>query len=249
MKPVTSAKTVPAKNTPGSSASQSACHLVAATMKRGADAMDGGDSRRGDCNGNRSVPDLKRMRRADEGRDRNRNADTTVKTLADEKETDPHRLAQRQKQIDYGKNTIGYDRYCAQVPRRQRRSGKHPMTPDKTMRIGKKVFDGIVRKWRQALHKYDPPELAEATKTTVAQDTTAATIESKTDPVDSGATDVKSEQGAATTSSCGSTKTSAEPEVTNKTPTFSDPTPPNRSIYENFDEDNFDDDDSDDDLL
>lgn len=33
------------------------------------------------------------------------------------RETDPHRIAQRQKQIDLGKNTVGYQRYRAAVPK------------------------------------------------------------------------------------------------------------------------------------
>jgi histone RNA hairpin-binding protein len=41
----------------------------------------------------------------------------SLRLLSNEKETDPHRLAQRQKQIDYGKNTIGYDQYIASIPR------------------------------------------------------------------------------------------------------------------------------------
>lgn len=33
------------------------------------------------------------------------------------KDLDDHRLAQRQKQIDYGKNTLGYQRYLQLIPK------------------------------------------------------------------------------------------------------------------------------------
>ena len=52
-------------------------------------------------------------------------------------ETDPHRLRQRQKQVDYGKNTLGYDRYTQMVPKERRRR-TDPRTPDIHARISTK---------------------------------------------------------------------------------------------------------------
>ncbi|GFR46960.1 hypothetical protein Agub_g8610 [Astrephomene gubernaculifera] len=72
---------------------------------------------------------------------------------------DPHRLAQRQKQIDYGKNTLGYQRYLEQVPKNKRRKKGDqwldPVTPDINQNISKRCFDGQIKVWRRALHKYD----------------------------------------------------------------------------------------------
>lgn len=204
------------------------------SMKRGTESVDGGDSAPsgGHYKRKRTTYTYMDPGTHDRYRDgyRHKNAkDPVVKTLADDKETDSHRLAQRQKQIDYGKNTIGYDRYCDEVPRHQRRRGKHPMTPDKTIKIGKKVFDGIVRKWRQALHKYDPPELVDAAST---NDT-----EVRAEPSIFDAKDGKVMTGSPAT------------ELT-KTSDVAMTTPPSRSIYENFDEDNSgEENDSDEDLL
>lgn len=75
-----------------------------------------------------------------------------------ERETDPKKLASRQKQIDYGKNTSGYALYTAQVARSQRKRGDHPWTPNKNQLCSKRSWDGQVRKWRRALHKFDPNE-------------------------------------------------------------------------------------------
>ncbi|CCI44066.1 unnamed protein product [Albugo candida] len=69
-------------------------------------------------------------------------------------------LAQRQKQIDYGKNTIGYKRYRNMVTKENRRKHSHPLTPDKGLNISKRRFDQVVRSWRRSLHKFDPPDLS-----------------------------------------------------------------------------------------
>ena len=38
-------------------------------------------------------------------------------TKKNQMETDPHRLVQRQKQIDFGKNTVGYENYLRAIPK------------------------------------------------------------------------------------------------------------------------------------
>eukprot|EP00983_Pelagomonas_calceolata_P070205 1150692-Pelagomonas_calceolata.AAC.1 len=54
------------------------------------------------------------------------------------------RLAQRQKQVDFGKNTIGYQRYIQQVPKHRRRF-RDPATPDIHKDVSKRSFEGQVR--------------------------------------------------------------------------------------------------------
>ncbi|KAI9217671.1 hypothetical protein BC828DRAFT_390563 [Blastocladiella britannica] len=89
------------------------------------------------------------------------------------------RLAQRQKQIDFGKNTIGYQNYSMAVPRyhylvlydsfiysmkvwrsvhflfRQERKRGDPVTPTKESRCSTRTWVGQIRRWRRALHKWD----------------------------------------------------------------------------------------------
>jgi len=71
------------------------------------------------------------------------------------KETDAKRLASRQKQIDIGMNTVGYQKYMEVVPLNQRK--KVAKTPDIHQVCSKRSWDGQVRKWRRELHVYDPP--------------------------------------------------------------------------------------------
>lgn len=85
-----------------------------------------------------------------------------------------HRIAQRQKAIDFGKNTAGYENYCRKVDReeRRRRGGiveGRPNTPDVNLDIGTRRWQGIVKAWRRQLHFFDPPGLAEEHRARVAE--------------------------------------------------------------------------------
>lgn len=75
--------------------------------------------------------------------------------------THSRRIQQRRRQILFGKNTAGYEEYTKKVPRHKRRprSLECPATPDHTLDISTKRWQGLMNAWRRALHAFDPPDL------------------------------------------------------------------------------------------
>lgn len=72
-----------------------------------------------------------------------------------ELESNPDVLKRRQKDVDFGKNTIGYQNYVQFVPR-VNRTKVDPQTPDKFIKFSRRSWDQQVKIWRQKLHAYDP---------------------------------------------------------------------------------------------
>lgn len=70
--------------------------------------------------------------------------------------TDAHKLLQRQKQIDIGKNTLSYGRYIAAVSREER-TKEDPKTPEKFQMCSTRSWVGQIKNWRRKLHVWDPP--------------------------------------------------------------------------------------------
>jgi len=78
----------------------------------------------------------------------------------EERETDEHKISQRIKQIGYGYNTSGYQRYLNLVAKDEREGyNKHPRTPDPYEAQSKRAFDGRIKKWRRDLHSFEDPDL------------------------------------------------------------------------------------------
>jgi len=85
------------------------------------------------------------------------------------RESDPTTLARRQKQINMGKNTLGYQRYEDVVPR-EKRAKHEPKTPDIFQVCSRRSWDMQVRIWRRMLHKYDPPDAPDGTRSSLQDD-------------------------------------------------------------------------------
>jgi hypothetical protein len=65
------------------------------------------------------------------------------------------RFQQREKQIELGKATRGYQAYTKAVAK-TKRSQADPQTPNSREMCSKRQFDGKLHKWRKGLHQYDP---------------------------------------------------------------------------------------------
>jgi hypothetical protein len=74
--------------------------------------------------------------------------DMSIRKLDPTIPQEAQRMKTRYRMILKGKNTIGYDEYKRLVPRGKRRKiTKHPQTPDHTVDIPNRRWQGLVKAW------------------------------------------------------------------------------------------------------
>ncbi|XP_066926678.1 histone RNA hairpin-binding protein-like [Clytia hemisphaerica] len=104
-----------------------------------------------------------------------------TKAIALPLEKDERKLATRQRQIDIGKNTVGYKLYTEDV-KRMDRTTDHPWTPNKFTVCSTRSWQGTMRIWRRKLHYWDPTEMKNDKDTFF--DSTLNTIETQKKSID-----------------------------------------------------------------
>lgn len=72
-------------------------------------------------------------------------------------ENDADVLIRRQKDVDYGKNTVEYHEYIENVTKQQRKN-EQPWTPDKYEKMTRRNWDKQVKIWRKQLHHWRNPK-------------------------------------------------------------------------------------------
>lgn len=130
------------------------------------DSCDGHAKFEDDQTGADGIPSHKKTKtgKEDHGRERFRRESTSSSSGGDgssqssrkpiEFENDVPTLERRQKQIDYGKNTLCYENYLKMVPKEQR-TKEHPKTPPKHIKYSRRAWDGLIKVWRKQLHCFD----------------------------------------------------------------------------------------------
>lgn len=104
------------------------------------------------------------------------------KAIAVPIEKDERKLATRQRQIDIGKNTVGYQKYLEDIKRLDR-TKEHPWTPNKYNVCSTRSWQGMMRIWRRKLHFWDPPSEIKEEKDAFF-DSSINTIPFDTKPID-----------------------------------------------------------------
>jgi hypothetical protein len=90
-----------------------------------------------------------RLTNAPDGADtKNEEAIGMIRKLDPSIPQEAQRMKTRFKMISKGKNTVGYDEYLKQVPKNKRRKiPEHPVTPDHTLDIPNRRWQGQVKAW------------------------------------------------------------------------------------------------------
>ena len=112
------------------------------------------------------TPPSSKKRKLQFGQSSNLEGEQNTRLLENFRRLDPSnpaeakRINTRKKQVQKGKNTVGYDLYIKKISKESRKKiPEHPSTPDYRADIPNRRWLGQLKAWRISLHQYDPSDL------------------------------------------------------------------------------------------